>query len=143
MFDNLDLSSDFSSESFELEDLPPESDCKEDAKIEKGKKPSEKTGESNTKQTFGLFKIKRPPSRHKLPSKTFGLDSLVTPHTPPKTQKEIDECADYSHTVNLKGIGNLIGNISKEKAVIDSVKQEENNSGSDYESFSSSRFYYN
>jgi hypothetical protein len=81
----------------------------------------------NKKKGFSFFKVNRPPSRHKTPPKAVGLEIPVTPHTPPKTQKDYDE---YLHTINLKGIGFLINDVATHP--VDSYD-------SDYESFSSSK----
>lgn len=70
--------------------------------------------------------MKRPPSRHKTPPRATGLELPITPHTPPKTQKDCDE---YLHTINLKGIGFLLNDV---------VARPIDKSDSDYESFSSS-----
>ena len=85
---------------------------------------------TNHKQLFGLFQVNRPPSRHRSPSKATGLELLMSPRTPPKTQKEIEDSEEYSHTVNLRGINYLINN----------TKEGKEKSDSDYESFSSSIF---
>eukprot|EP00826_Nyctotherus_ovalis_P049860 TRINITY_DN6054_c0_g1_i4.p1 TRINITY_DN6054_c0_g1~~TRINITY_DN6054_c0_g1_i4.p1 ORF type:complete len:232 (-),score=54.47 TRINITY_DN6054_c0_g1_i4:279-974(-) len=74
---------------------------------------------------MGFFRINRPPSRHKTPPKAVGLELPEKPHTPPKTQKELEEYKSYSQTINLKGIGYLANDGDKK-------------SESDYDSFSSS-----
>lgn len=77
---------------------------------------------------IAFLRINRPPSRHKTPPKAIGLELPEEPHTPPKTQKELEEYKGYSQTINLKGIGCLVN---------DGDKKE--NSESDYDSFSSSK----
>lgn len=83
------------------------------------------------KQALGFFKVNRPPSRHKTPPRAIGLELPVAPQTPPKTQKDCDE---YLHTVNLKGISFLITDVG--------ARERQNNSDSEYESFSSSKTRY-
>ena len=49
----------------------------------------------------------RPPSRHKTPPKAVGLDLPPGPHTPPETQKEIEEVRELSRTQHLQGLAFL------------------------------------
>lgn len=123
VFDNLNLSSSSSSDY----DNYIQKQCMDDPInfFNDCSKPDE---EVKQKKCFRLFKINRPPSRHRSPPKATGLEFPEEPHTPPKTQKELDEFKEYSYTINVKGINYLTKNPHKKK-----------NSNSD-ESFSSSKF---
>ena len=74
-----------------------------DPDIISAKKAAE-CGDRIGRKQFQFLRLCRPPSRHKTPPKATGLDLPETPHTPPKTQKELEEFKDYSLTANLRGI---------------------------------------
>ena len=137
VFDNLDLSSSLSSDSGDLQII----DYNEPANNQKIKDEYESNTTGNyiqnlgadkgLKEPYNFFQVNRPPSRHKTPPKAIGLELPAAPHSPPKTQEDCDE---YSHTVNLKGISFFISDAGiKEKSIVD--KHD-----SDYDSFSSSKY---
>jgi len=49
----------------------------------------------------------RPPSRHKTPPKALGLDLPEGPHTPPETQKELEDVQELSRTQQIQGLAFL------------------------------------
>ena len=65
----------------------------------------------------------RPPSRHKTPPKAIGLDLPEAPHTPPETQKELEDATELSRTQQIQGLG-FIDDRSKTKG----EKEDELNS---------------
>ena len=125
VFDNIDLSSNSSSDSDEFKYNRLEKP--KDATDKDLYQPKESKVEPEHKKAFGFIKINRPPSRHRTPPKATGLEIPAEPHTPPKTQKELEEFKGYSHTINVKGINYLTNKPLKN-----------NDSNSDYDSFSSS-----
>jgi hypothetical protein len=54
----------------------------------------------------------RPPSRHKTPPKAVGLDLPERPHTPPETQKELEDLRGLSQTQHLQGLAFINGEIN-------------------------------
>jgi len=155
VYDNLDLSSSSSDNSEEFHPVgsriqigrikppPPVENPKPEKPFllknnDSGKQSRGSSGFVTEKQSrpLAFFKANRPPSRHKTPPKALGLDLPETPHTPPKTQKELEDYKEYSHTINLKGINLLNKEISKEKA------PQINDSFDSDDSFSSSIFIF-
>ncbi len=59
-----------------------------------------------------FLSVFRPPSRHKTPPKALGLDLPDGPHTPPETQKELEEAQELSRTQQFQGLV-LMNNSSK------------------------------
>lgn len=54
-----------------------------------------------------FFNVFRPPSRHKTPPKAVGLDLPDRPHTPPETQKELEDLKELSKTQHFRGLANF------------------------------------
>lgn len=128
VFDNLDMSSSSSSDNDFYNPRAVQAECanaRPDKLLPKESTKSIIHLAPEVQRRMGFFRVNRPPSRHKTPPKAVGLELPEKPHTPPKTQKELEEYKSYSQTINLKGIGYL-------------VNDGDNKSESDYDSFSSS-----